>query len=85
MRARPYLLDVGYTQDDEHPTVVVLIACALIGIADVAEEIIGYVELLFEFSLVLVGGACHLNPAVGLPFGNGFQGLFNVPICLHCS
>ena len=51
-RPRPYLLDIGDTEDDEHPAIVVFITGPLIGIADVRHEIIGNVELLFEFALV---------------------------------
>ena len=84
-RARPYLLHIGYAEDDEHPSVVILIAGPLVGIADVADEIIGDVELLFQFALVLIGGTSHLYPAVGLPLGYGLQALLNVPVCFHCS
>ena len=64
---RTYLLDVWDTEDDEHPAVVVLITGTLIGIADVRHEVVGDIELLFEFVLVFFGGACHLYPAIGLP------------------
>ncbi len=84
-RARSDLLHIGYAEDDEHPSVVILIAGSLIGIADVAEEVIGDVELLFQFALVLVGGTSDLYPAVGLPLWYGLQALLNVPICFHCS
>ena len=64
---RPYLFHVRDTEDDEHPSVVVLITGTLVGIADVRHEIVGDIELLFEFALVVFGGACHLYPAIGLP------------------
>ena len=60
-------LDIGNTQDNQHPSVVVLITGTLVGIADVRHEVIGDIELLFEFVLVFFGGACHLYPAIGLP------------------
>jgi len=68
--AASYLLDVGDTEDDEHPSVVVLIAGTLVGIAHVAEKIVGYVEPFNQLSLVFICGAGNLNPAVGLPFGD---------------
>ena len=46
-RAGTYFLYVGNTQDDEHPAVVVLVACTLVGIADVRNKIIWNVISLF--------------------------------------
>ena len=66
-RAGAYLLDVGDAEDDEHPAVVILIAGPLVGIGDVGEEIIGYLEPLLQFLLVLLRGASDLYPAIGLP------------------
>ena len=66
-RAGAYLLDVGDAEDDEHPAVVILIAGPLVGIGDVGEEIIGYLEPLLQFLLVLLRGTSDLYPAIGLP------------------
>ena len=45
-RTGTYLLDIRNTQDDKHPSVVVLITRSLIGIGDVGEEIVRDVEFL---------------------------------------
>lgn len=81
--ARAYLLDVWYTQDYKHPSVVVLIAGTLVGIADVRKEIIGYLELVFQHLPVFFRGTCYLYPAVGLPFADSVQPIVCVPICSH--
>ena len=43
-----YLLDIGNTQNDEHPAVVIFVAGTLIGIADVGKEVVGNIEFLFQ-------------------------------------
>ena len=77
------LLDIGNTQDDEHPTVIVLITGTLVGIADIRHEVIRDIELLFEFALVFFGGASHLYPAIGLPLCELGQSALGVPVSLH--
>ena len=81
--ARAYLLDVGYTEDNEHPAVVVLITGTLVGIADVGKKVVGYLETLLQHGPVLIGRTSHLNPAIGLPFLNGGEPFGSIPICLH--
>ena len=84
-RTRADFLDVGDAENDEHPTVVVLIAGTLVGIADVGKEIIGNVELVFQHLLVFFSWTGYLYPAVGLPFVDGCQVVVDVPECFHCS
>ena len=84
-RAAAYLPDVGNAQDDEHPSVVVLIACPFVGIADVGDEIVGNAEPLFQLLLVFVGGTCYLYPAIGLPLIEHAEPTLGVPECLHCA
>ena len=82
-RARAYLLHIGYAQDDEHPTVVVLVAGTLVGIADVTDEIVGNVEALFEFALIVLCRTRHLYPTVRLPLRQVGKIAGSVPVCLH--
>ena len=84
-RPRPYLLDVWDTEDDEHPTVVVLITGTLVGIADVRHKIVGDVELLFQLVLVVFCRTRHLYPTIGLPLRELGQSALGVPESLHCA
>ena len=82
-RAGAYLLDIRNTKDDEHPSVVVLVTGALVGIADVGEEIVGYVEFIFQIILVFIGRTSDLYPTVGLPFADGLECRVDVPKSSH--
>jgi hypothetical protein len=82
--AAAYFLDVGDTEDDEHPAIVVFVAGTLIGIADIRKEIIRDFEFFFQQALVFISWTCYLYPAVWLPLVEWRQSLFYVPVCLHC-
>ena len=82
-RTRAYLLDIRYTKDNEHPSVVILVACTFVGIADVGQEIVGYVEFVFQKLLVVVCRTRYLYPAVGLPFADGLKCRVCIPKCSH--
>ena len=84
-RARADFLDVGDAQDDEHPSVVVLVAGALVGVADVVDEIVGNLESFFEFALVFFCRTGHLNPTVRFPLLQVRQFAGCVPVSLHCA
>ena len=82
-RPGPYLLDIGNTEDNQHPTVVVLIAGTLIGIADIAYKIIRDVEFLFQLLPVFIGWTGDLYPTIWLPLLEWCQVAIGVPECLH--
>ena len=82
-RTRAYLLDIRYTKNDEHPSVVILVARTFVGIADVGEKIVGYVEFVFQKLLVVVCRTCYLYPTVGLPFVDGLKCRVCIPKCSH--
>ena len=84
-RSRPYLLDIGDTQDDEHPSIVIFITCTLVGIAHVGEKIVGDIKLLFEQFLIFVCWTGDLYPTVGLPLVYHLQPTGSIPICSHCT
>ena len=78
-----YLLDVWYTQDDEHPSVVIFVTGTLIGIADVTDEIVRYLESLLQIFTVIVCWTGHLYPTIWLPLCEWCQALACIPECLH--
>ena len=84
-RARADFLDVGNTQDDEHPAVVVLVAGALVGVADVVDEIVGNLKALLEFALVFLCRTRHLYPTIRLPLADVGELAVCVPVSLHCA
>ena len=69
--ARPHLFDVWNTQNDERPSVVVVITGALILISDIVKEVIGYMQFVKEKFLVIGCWTGHLHPAIWLPFVQG--------------
>ena len=80
---RPDFLDIGYAEDDEHPSIVILVTRPLISIADVGEEIVGNLVFALQILAVLVGGTCHLYPTIWLPLIEQCQAFTIVPVCLH--
>lgn len=78
------VFDVRDAEDDHEPPFVVIVTSTLVGIADVGEKIVGYVEFVFQFLSLLFCGACELDPAAGLPFAERFDAPVNVPVGLHC-
>ena len=65
--ARLLLVVVWDAEDYHYPSVLVLVSGALVGIGDIAEEVVGDVQLVVEILHVLGGGAGDLYPAVRLP------------------
>ena len=78
-------LEMRYTQNYHQPSVIIVITCSLISIANVCDEVVGHVKFVDEEVDVVFYRAGDLHPAWLLPSRNGFDAIFCIPKCAHCS